>query len=214
MKKLVLPHKLLKDLDTGKVTAGLPAVDPFRRALNDTAGYKREWQEANIAEALRKQTDPIRDNAGRPRDSVEAMLGRPMTGHEVKKRIRKLNPSIIVKSVDSLKAYAIYLPNHDKNRDEWAEQFYIGRMEMGLMPESEVVPGKTVKRIDPSTGGFYFEKVVDEDPKRLLSEWKRGWRTIVSRLVKAGAFSREAADRAFGMPSFANEYWAAHRGDR
>ena len=208
MKKLVLPHKLYRDAEVGKVTAGIPAVDPLQRAILEARGLKKDWQDEAVAESERNAWHAVMPDGERTRGSLEAQMGKPLTGFQVKAKLEKINPSLVITAYPEQKQFRIGLLNRDA-REDYERDIRIAWMPMGTMPEFSQIHMNQVRRIDPASGGFVTKLEINEkDPET------RGWRTVLIRCIKSGAITRTQAEKAFGLPAHESLRWAEMIGDR
>jgi hypothetical protein len=161
----------------GRVTAGLPSLDPQRRASTLANERKREKLKAAEQDGLRKKEQAVAADGGRPRTVLEACLGNALTGEQVTKRLRSLNSNLIFENHPTMRD-RICVSIHDPKMPE--KKRFICGMERGYAPEFSV--------LDEETG----------------SEKKRGYWTVIYKLIKERLITKAGAERVFGVPHSKN----------
>jgi len=167
-------------IEGNRVTQGLPSLSPSKRYTLDHRGATRAYQEALIHDAQDKEAAASAPDADHPTTSLEAQVGRPLTGHEIAARLRKLNGNLIFERSlavpDKMGIYHV----HDGRKD-----FLMG-YEYGYSPEFSV-------RHVNDKGQFVKET--------------RGWRTVLMRLIRQRLITASGAARLFGLPTRTSHNW-------
>jgi hypothetical protein len=181
--KLEVPADVQRAYAKQRVT--LPSVTPAARFAQDSVAITRKFSDDAVKEAEWKRNDAVGDDNGRPRDDMEAQMGRILTGAEVEAKLRKLAPCL---TFEDSKAFPtrrlIYRP---EPREKEGKKL-IAAMEKGPMPEFSVILKPTEKWIEPS-------------------EIKRGWRTVLGHCIVSRMVSPERVVREFGIPTHDSEKW-------
>lgn len=165
----------------GRVSAGLPALDPLSRTLQDYRAEQQAKTRQMVAEAEQKQSALVAPDGDRPTHLMEAQLGRPMTSGEIIKRLKRLNPNLLFeRSIADPSIMGIYVAE----KNEYGRRHLFG-FEFGYSPEYSV-------RTTDAEGRF---------------REVRGWRTVLARLIRTRMISKEAAENAFGIPTLDSKNW-------
>jgi hypothetical protein len=156
-----------------RVTAGLPSLDPLRRAHIGKNEMKREKLHRAEMDGRQKQAQALAPDGARSRTSLEQCLGKPLSGTEVRKRLARLNPSLIFEDHPTMPRICISVRDA---RVQPEKKRFICAMERGFAPEFSV--------LDPEKG----------------NETARGYWTVIHRLMREGLITKGAAEKAFGTP--------------
>lgn len=157
----------------------------------------------------------IEDNKLDP-SNVQRQMGKPLTPNQLEEKLIKLNPNLHFEvNPFNPKMKALYLLNG-------TEKDYICSYHNELMPEHSIVKVKkelvwdhkqTEKAIPrPETGTYEWVdgKMVFDNTKprpgwkiikKPYGELKRGWRTVLLKLVLRNLITVQQAETEFGMPS-------------
>ena len=163
--------------------------------------------------------------------SWEQQVGKSLTHQQLEDKLRRVLP-LNIKAVDVIPLDKPLSPTHRKFVRELPDgtQENIVVYERGLMPEhsvfnikTEIVRDPTVKHVDrkdlpkweivPGQGVVFDETVVKPGWKKVVRQWseqKRGWRTVLIRLIQHRLLSLYDAERLFGSDERAT--WAANTG--
>lgn len=175
------PKSLDRELDVQRAGT-IPSLSPEQRFVTFQREYMRAKTRAFSNEAVANREAAAKPDNGRPRTELEAQLGKPRTGIEIRRILSKECSSLIFE--DSLafpERLLIRSWNHQQNMF-----ITICAMEKGWMPEFSLMHVN-------EQGEVYKET--------------RGWRTVVAKLIKAGRISKTKAEGIFGMPSHDSETW-------
>lgn len=159
--------------------------------------------------------------------NYEQQLGRPMSSDELERRLAKLlppnirfipNPWIHDKRAvvrllpaggfETICPYdAGFMPEHEVRKADvtWIRDRFQTHLERKDLPKHEVVPG--VGTVWESNDRPGWKKVV-----KLGHTLRRGWRTVLVRLVQSGLLTPTTAERAFGVDD--RVQWANAMGKR
>ena len=213
-----MPHLITNDSQKAKLRAGLAAEMEAQRILD----YIKDEQSHVVY---------IEDKILNPTDEKK-QLGKPLNSDLLEQMLAPVLPSS-VRFIDNswrpgFRAAVRVLRQGDANHGAFET---IVPYERGLMPEhsilelvEEEVPDpdvisrrKSLNRKDLGKHeyvrgkGFVFEEggqIGYIKNKKLGHEVKRGWRTVLVRLVQAGFLSVADAERVFGSSNSAG--WAQH----
>lgn len=128
--------------------------------------------------------------------SAEKQAGNTLTSAAFMARLRKINPDLIM------------VPHPNQNQAEWLKNTgllyltlpdqtleYLMPCEWDRMPEWSVMSQSTARKPDWKAGGLWKTVPV------VGRETKRGWRTILIRLIKKRLITLGATEKEFGIPS-------------
>ena len=182
--------------EVNRVTAGLPAVDPMKRFQLECRERTREKQRAAIAEAeIKREAAVAPDASFRPTTSWDAQRGLTLHSSELIRRLSILNPSLWFERHPYISSVmAIYV------RGEEGKKFICG-FEAEYSPEFEV---RLYHEEETAVGwgdDIHLETV------KVCDGTIRGWRTVLSRLIKAGLITQPGAERMFGAPTHESRFW-------
>lgn len=180
MPRLDVPQNVERELATRAVRSN---VSPEERYRKDREAYKRDYLHALYAESEGKRLDAVKPDAGRDTTDKEAQRGIELESSRIIGRLRKLNPNLWFEqsNADATKMGIYYLDP----LAEGGRRFLCG-FETGISPEFSV-------RLVDENGNFKSEK--------------RGWRTVLSKLIRKGFISEVGAFALFGPPSRDSEFW-------
>jgi len=172
--------------DRGKVTAGLPSLSPEkRRAITETQ-LRYLYQKALQRDAAEKEAAALADDGTIETTDWEQVVGIPLYGHQIIKRLKKLNSNLWFEvSHAAPDQMGIYLLKNDFKGGQ-VKEFLCG-MQTDLSPEFSL-------RI----------KNEDGTAKGIIS----GWRRLLMRLIRKNIITESGAYAMFGPPSRASENWA------
>lgn len=164
------------------VSAGNPSLSPQKRHALTKRQLDRIYQNSLIAEAVKND-----DLANSPMDgnrnmtSWDAQAGIILKGHQIERRLRKLNPALICQrsNADPTKTGVYY------RKEDGTLQYVVGM-------ESEINPEFTVT-VNNDKGEF--EKMIP------------GWRRVLMRLIRDRLVTEPAANAIFGPPNRDSERW-------
>ncbi len=134
-------------------------------------------------------------------NNAEERMGRPMWPRELETRLQKMNPNFVFEVIDNN-------PTHKRLSvvDQRGKHF-VAVYENSLMPERSIPRIRTMEVPDPMFT-HVDRKDFSSDPEALKPGWrrvqipwgesKRGWRTVLVRLIQAGLLSAEETEREFG----------------
>lgn len=183
MNGLLLLPELLAE--KGRVSQGNPSLLPEKRAVIGYRERQRVKNRANIAEAEGKRKQALAPDG--TRDRTQERPDYQLTPAQMMKRLIKLNPNLYFeRSKAAPKQMGIYLldPSLDGGK-----RFIVGMHADDPMPEYSVLNAE----------GAYEEK--------------RGWRTVLYRLLKERLVSQGQVDVMFGLNSDSRN-WAILTGRR
>lgn len=188
--------------------------DAIRNEFLKHQQQKLEWAKEQVQDSVYVENDLISPA------NEESQLGKVLNTLDFENKLKRLIPNLYFetnKHNDKMKALYI-LKNNTKE--------YLGAYHAGFMPEHSIVKVKEEMVWDPeqtnkplnradlpkwnyTNGGRAIEFESAERPgwrKRKIpaGELKRGWRTILIKLVLKGLISPEKVEINFGEPS---SYW-------
>ena len=207
---------LVKDTEFIERAKSQAAVEAYREQVIAWA----RLEEANCSLLLDPDTDPT---------FIPRRLGRTMTHEELERKIKKLVPAMQFVSgpgTQILNTKKMILLGPD-GQERWSCIYNIGvipersicaRMQKDVLdlskvvysradlPKYEFVPGEGYVW-DPTTPAMGFKRV--DIPHR---EIKRGWRTILLRMIVEDVLPLAAIERVFGSDNTPN--WQQHTGKK
>ena len=196
------------------------------------AGNKREKHDAQIQKWVEDQTETAK-YLNDPNDNptiLARQLGRMMTSDELEKKLKKMDPNLHFEwnQFNSSKKMMYHIrpgvgkysvcpyeagpmPEHSvlKQKVEMVRDFSVGMvgkpaLDRKDLPKYEWVPGQ----------GYVFDSTATLPGwKKVTLPWgehKRGWRTVLIRLVERGIFTPPQIESVFGADDTPN--WAKHMG--
>lgn len=169
-------------------------------AVKESRSEQRTRQlRANVA----NNEATVADDCGRPTDSLEAQIGKPLSGEEVRRRLLACNPRLVFeRSINYPELTGIYIRIADK-------LVHVCGMETAWMPEFTVKHRKKIRVPDEDI--FGTKKMVDSVQWKEIStvaDITRGWRAVLDMLLEAKLITYGDVDRLFGMrPSMPSQNW-------
>lgn len=142
----------------------------------------------------------------------DVQMGKRLTATEFITRLHKINKDIVLEphpAVNAPKDSAFYRLNFDKavlSLMVGDQKIYIMVCEGDYMPEWDTMNTKKTRVPDGDVGGVW--KTV-EIPWHLV---KRGWRTVLARLIVKRIITLDAAEREFGAGT--RKSWAIMTGKK
>jgi|SRR5215471_2229665 len=204
-----LPQSVDRDAGVAKASSASPALTPVERAREERRGYATQFQRDAQREQEKREQSYVLDDGDRPRNVIEAGVGRPLTGAQVRQRLLLLNPALIFEPSTYPGRVCIKKWINDPVLGETLH--YLCAMEEGLMPEYSILHFIEEEYYDATTlatpEGTGLKKTrvkIDEHNPET-----RGWRTILVRLIEERLISEAGATRLFGLPSMQSRNWQA-----
>jgi hypothetical protein len=179
-------------------------VDSERKSKNQLIArqlqHRHETREAGLVGARDERLVGTVTN-------LEHQMGRRLSGAQFMAKLRKLNKDLVM----------LPHPNRNNPKPEFAyldnvgliylqvgdQNIYLFPTEWDWMPEWETMRTASVKR--PGVGEYWNEVEVPGRTHR------RGWRTVLRRLIEKRIITLDAAEREFGAGDRAS--WATMRQD-
>jgi len=167
------------------------------RVRGDARAAQRAKMQAWVAAA--EDNCKFLDDENMDPTLAEKRIGRPMHHDVLEGKLIKLNPSLVFvwNSFNSTKKCIFFKETHIP-------------YEAGVMPERSIMSSKEdqvpIGDVYEGSGGFRLERGEIKDPnknpwfKTIKVPWReevRGWRTILLRLVGAGAITPTQAETVF-----------------
>jgi hypothetical protein len=159
------------------------------RASQDAQREKHDTIAQDIDD---KRLQAIAPDGDRPTTDMQAQMGHLMRGEEVRKKLRKLNANFHfeVSKADPTRV-GIYLRDGVSNMDTSSHKGL--KFLMGM--EKDVCPEFSVRFTREET---YWDAEEDREAKReTFAGEMRGWRTVISRLLRRGLFMHADMLREF-----------------
>lgn len=156
----------------------------------------------------------VKDHVHVPRISnPEERMGRPLWPKQFEDRLLKLNPDFLFEVIDGN-------PTHKRLSILDARgKTFLAVYENSLMPERSIPRLREMEVPDPSFT-HVDRKDFPKDPdalkpgwRRILIPWgeyKRGWRTVLVRLIQSGVITPQQAEMEFGSDE--TPEWRQHTG--
>ena len=186
--------------------------------IYDEAGLAKKKATTRMEEGkemyLQSCEGEVKDRVHVPRiGNIGQRLGRQMFPKELEKRLQNLNPNLyfeVIPENPTHKRASILVPDGKK---------HLVVYENSLMPERSIPKIRTMEVPDP-TFTHLDRKDMPKDPGALRPGWrrvqipwgesKRGWRTVLVRLIQAGAITVTQAETEFGSDE--TPEWRQHTG--
>jgi len=182
-------------LDSLRVTAGLPSVDPLLRTQRDRQAAQRQYQDALHAEAQTKAKAAVAPDGSIDRTKREAARGIELTGDIIVARLTQLVPNLhFERSKADPKQMGVYV--------------HTGDPEQPL----EFVGGFTYERCAEFMNVHTEERMVRDrngvpQKEEVCKGITPGWRELTWRLIKRRLVSPERIAVVFGPPSRDSRNW-------
>lgn len=174
--------------------------------INDEAALARKAQLAQRDEAKEKFllgcNREVKDAKHVERiKNAEERMGRPMWPSELERRLLRLNKNLYFEVIPEN-------PSHKRlSVIDARGKHFIAVYPNSLLPERSIPRLRVMEVPDPSfTGASHLDLPSDPDAlkpgwRRVTIPWgeaKRGWRTVLVRLIQSGLISPTAAEAEFG----------------
>lgn len=174
-------------LETGRVTAGLPSLDPSRRFQHD----KHEAQTHKIrsihAEVEAKRADAVSPDGGRDRTDKQQSVGIPLHSAQIIDKLSRLNPSLSFRHHPFMTRFQIFVRDDKGTNGER----YVCAFEDGYSPQFEIFLWHWEEHVFGYGAEAYLENV------KVLDETVRGWVTLIDILIKQKLITKAGAEREF-----------------
>ncbi len=133
----------------------------------------------------------------------EERLGRPLMPAALEERLTRLNPNLFYEVIPEN-------PSHKRlSVIDARGKHFVCVYPNSLIPERSIARLRTMEVPDPTiTGSEITRKDFSSDPEALKPGWrritvpwgeaKRGWRTVLVRLIQAGLITATQAEQEFG----------------
>jgi hypothetical protein len=173
---------------TGRVTAGLPALDPSVRFQAHTVEVKQDRDSRIHAELEAKRDAAIAPDGDRDRTDKQACIGIPLQAESIIGRLTQLNPSLIFKKHPILNRFQICV------RDSQAEngERYICSFESGVSSEFDILLWHYEEHVKGHGKDARLEKV------KVADSTVCGWASRLVKLIDEKLITRAGAERLFG----------------
>ncbi len=175
--------------------------------INDTERQEKvaryKGRDASLEDFLRVSQDEVKDSIHVARISDPGRLGTPLWPHQLEERLKRLNANLVFEVID-------LNPTHKRlsvvdQRGKQAVAVY----ENSLMPERSIPRLRELEVPDPSWDHSktkrtdFSTEVTAIRPgwRKVTVPWgeaKRGWRTVLVRLIQAGLITATQAETEFG----------------
>jgi hypothetical protein len=176
--------------------------------INDTEALVRKAQLAGQEAAQEKFMlsceREVKDHVHVSRiQNAEERLGRPLLPDEFERRLARLNPNLFFEVIPEN-------PSHKRlSILDTRGKHFVCVYPNSLIPERSIARLKVIECPDPNvTGSEITRKDFSSDPNALRPGWrrvtvpwgeaKRGWRTVLVRLIQAGLITPTQAEQEFG----------------
>lgn len=187
-------------------------VNDTERQIKVGAGDARAEQLDNF---LHLSQQEVRDHIHVARIQDQSKFGRPMWPKEFEDRLSRLNASFIFEVIDQ---------NPTKKRlsiEKLTGKKFIAVYENTLMPERSIPKLREMEVPDPNWDHSKTSRLdISPDEKALKPGWrrltipwgeyKRGWRTVLVRLIQEGHITVTQAETEFGSDD--TPEWRQHTG--
>lgn len=169
-------------LELGRVTAGLPSLDPSKRFQLDTNIEQHDKQVGLANQVEQRRDGAVRKFRDKDLTDLKAAVGQPMHSASIIEKLSQLNPSLNFKHHPWLNRFQILLK--DKYvcafEDEFSPQF-----EVYLTHEEEHVKG--------------FGKDARLEVVKVLDGTIRGWVPLLMLLIRKRLIPQAKAENLFGF---------------
>jgi len=187
--------------------------------INDTETIEKKasWaaQEAQKENYLNLSTAEVKDHVHTARLSDPSRLGNPMWPSQLEERLKRLNANLL---------FEVIAENPSHKRLSVVDQrgrHIVAVYENSLMPERSIPRLREMEVPDPGWNHGKTRRLdFSQDEKALRPGWrkisipwgesKRGWRTVLVRLIQAGVITVTQAETEFGSDE--TPEWRQHTG--
>lgn len=186
--------------------------------INDTERLEKnaasQIREAGQEKFLLSCENEVKDRIHVARiGNIGQQLGRPMLPEEFEKRLKRLNTNLEFEVIEENKTHKRMSIVDQRGKTP------VCVYENSLMPERSIPRLREMEVPDP---GFTHvnRKDFDKNPNNLKPGWrkvtipwgekKRGWRTVLVRLIQAGVITLTQAEAEFGADT--TPEWSQHTG--
>jgi len=179
------------------------------------AAYERSQRA--LAQHLKSNQVTLEADAGRDITDAQAQMGKALPASAVIGRLKKCNSRLVFVKHPLYELYGIYLKDSKAPKLEFKgghhQPFrgtHICGMESGINPEFTIIYKKKIKVPDK-------DLINNPEPTREVkwkeietyADQKRGWRTVLIRLLHAGLINQADVQKHFGWaPSKDSKKWA------
>lgn len=157
-----------------------------------------------LAEAARADEASVGEIVAHDLDAAAAQIGHALHIRDVQRRLQGICRNIhfeVARADPELMGVYLIREQGWNSTDPGETRMFIGRIHRGpWVPEFQVYKSKFIDRPDPQIRG-HTQRV------RSVDDMLWGWRTMLARLIRLGAISPTAAEKAFDMPSRSSENW-------
>lgn len=197
-----MPKKEEVKPDNGRVTQGIPSLDPSKRFQHDTALVSRDFTEKLTADREAKREDSVAPDGTRPRTVAEISRGTELTPEVLIARLSKLCGHLwFDRSKAAPSQMGVYLKIPVTIDSPEGLQYVGGFNADRAVKEWDVICVK--KRWTHTREGFMRE--VEEQcsgcKKCIGLGCERGYRPLLFRLMEMKALTRTQVEKTFGAPN-------------
>lgn len=166
-----------------QVNAVRGSLSPDKRYQLDRKGYRRVYQDSLLNDAQQKRDACSRKDAGRDQTNSQQQMGIPLKCEVIVSRLRKLNPSL------------------------WFELSHADASKMGVYVRNDALPEKRMYlfAFESGVSPEFTIKKVDKDGECI--GLTKGYRDVLSQLIRKRLISESKAVVLFGCPSKDSEFW-------
>jgi hypothetical protein len=173
---------------TGRVTAGLPALDSSVRFQAHTEEVQRHKQVSIAAQNETKRAEAVAPDGERDRTDQGACVGIPLQAETIIDRLTQLNPSLLFKKHPILDRFLICIRDSSTETGER----YVCSFEGGISPEFDVL----LWHYEEQVKGFGKDATLEtvKVPDTIVG----GWASRLVKLINEKLITRAGAERLFG----------------
>jgi hypothetical protein len=168
--------------ELGRITAGLPRLDPSKRFQLDKQDAQRDRQIAVDSEAERKRDHAVREYRGKDLTELRVAVGTPLHSGVIISRLYELNPALTCKHHPFLNRFQVILK--DK---------YICAFEDELSPQFEIYHTHEEEHVKGYGKDARLEKV------KVLDSTTRGWVPLLILLIRKRLIPQTKTENLFGF---------------
>jgi hypothetical protein len=168
--------------ELGRITAGLPRLDPSKRFQLDKQAAQRDRQIAVDSEAERKRDHAVREYRGKDLTELRVAVGTPLHSSVIIDKLSQLNPSLTFKHHPFLNRFQVILK--DK---------YICAFEDEYSPQFEIYHTHEEEHVKGYGKDARLEKV------KVLDSTTRGWVPLLILLIRKRLIPQTKTENLFGF---------------
>lgn len=172
----------MSTMQLGRVTAGLPSLDPSKRFETDKRIASVERTKAIHADVEQKRDHAVRKYRGKDLTEIRAAIGTPLHSGTIIDKLSKLNPALRFQHHPFLPRFQVLL-----------KEKYICAFEDNYSPQFEIYHTHEEEHVKG------FGKDARLETVKVLDGTTRGWVPLLILLIRKRLIPQTPAETAFGI---------------